>query len=84
MCILTSTVFYQKPINSAKVSEAAVIGISEWKLNDSVLFSEIQIANCDLICCDTNRHGDNVTCFIRGNLTQNDFFPPRIYTFFFY
>ena len=33
----------------AKLSEAAVIGISELKLDDSVLSSEIKIENYDLI-----------------------------------
>ena len=41
----------------AKLSEAAVIGISESKLDDSVLSSEIQIENYDLIRSDRNRHG---------------------------
>ena len=41
----------------AKLSEAAVIGISESKLGDSVLSSEIQIENYDLIHSDRNRHG---------------------------
>ena len=41
----------------AKLSEAAVIGISESKLGDSVLSSEIQIENYDLIRSDRNRHG---------------------------
>ena len=41
----------------AKLSKAAVIGISESKLDDSVLSSEIQIKNYDLIRSDRNRHG---------------------------
>ena len=41
----------------AKLSEAAVIGILESKLDDSVLSSEIQIGNYDLIRSDRNRHG---------------------------
>ena len=40
-----------------KLSEAAVIGISKSKLDDSVLSCEIQIANYDLIRSDRNRHG---------------------------
>ena len=55
----------------AKLSEAAVIGISESKLDDSVLSSEIQIENYDLICSDRNRHGGGVACFIRNNLSYN-------------
>ena len=52
----------------AKLSEAAVIGISESKLGDSVLSSEIQIENYDLIRADWNRHGGGVACFIRNDL----------------
>ena len=67
-----------------KLSEALVIGISESKLDDSVLSSEIQIQNFDLIRSDRNRHGGGVTCFIRNDwaqmsylTTQNHFFPLR-------
>ena len=54
----------------AKLKEAAVIGISESKL-DSVLSSEIQMENYDLICSDRNRHGSGVACFIRNDLSYN-------------
>ena len=66
MCILTSIVFYRKIDELqyiVKLSEAAVIGISESKLDDSVLSSEIQIENYDLIRSDRNRHCDGVTWF---------------------
>ena len=53
----------------AKLSEAAVIGISESKLDDSVLSSEIQIENYDLIPSDRNRHGGGVAYFIRNDLS---------------
>ena len=46
----------------AKLSEAAFIGISESKLDDSALSSEIQIETYDLICSDRNKHGDGVDC----------------------
>ena len=54
-----------------KLSEAAVIDISESKLNDLVLSSEIQIENYDLIRSDKNRHGGGVACFIRNDLSYN-------------
>ena len=44
----------------AKLSEAIIIGISESKLDDSVLSSEIQIENYDLIHSERNRHGGGV------------------------
>ena len=33
--------------------------------------SEIQIENYDLICSDRNRHGGDVACFIRNDLSYN-------------
>ena len=41
----------------ARLTNAAVIGISESKLDDSVLTSEIQIAEYDLLRCDRNKRG---------------------------
>ena len=55
----------------AKLSEAAVIGFSESKLDDSVLSFEIQIENYELIRSDKNRHGGGVACFIRNYLSCN-------------
>ena len=40
----------------ARLTNAAVIGISESKLDDSVPTSEIQIDKYDLLRCDRNRH----------------------------
>ena len=64
----------------AKLSEVAFVGISESKLDDSVLSSEIQIENYDLIRSDRNRHGGGVACFIRDNLSYNtkSFLPSEI------
>ena len=55
----------------AKLSEAAVIGISESKLDDSVLPSEIQVGTYDLIRSDKNSHGGGVACFIKNYLSYN-------------
>ena len=64
----------------AKLSEATVIGISESKLDDSVLSSEIQIENYELLRSDSNRHGGGVACFIRNDLFYNtkSFLPSEI------
>ena len=66
----------------AKLSEAAVICISE--LDDSVLSSEIQIENYDLIRSDRNRHGGSVAYFIRNDLSCNtkSFLPSEIENIF--
>ena len=55
----------------ARLTNAAVIGIFESKLDDSVLTSEIQMDECDLLCCDRNRHGGGVACYIRNDLSYN-------------
>ena len=55
----------------ARLTNAAVIGISESKLDDSVSTSEIQIDEYDLLRCDRNRHGGGVACYIRNDLSYN-------------
>ena len=42
----------------AKLSNAAVIDISEWKLDNPVLSSEIHIDNYNALHCDRNRLGE--------------------------
>ena len=61
----------------ARLTNAAVIGISESKLDDSVSTSEIQIDEYDLLRCDRNRHGGGVACYIRNDLSYNvkSYFP---------
>ena len=51
----------------AKLSNAAVIGISEPKLDGSFLSSEIHIDNYNTLRCDWNRHEGEVVCYIRNN-----------------
>ena len=41
----------------ARLTNAAVTGISESKLDDSVFTSEIQIDEYDFLRCDRNKHG---------------------------
>ena len=71
--------------NIAKLSNAAVIGIGESKLDDSVLSSEIHIDNYNTLRCDRNRHGGGVVCYIRNDLSYDvkSFFPPEIENIFF-
>ena len=68
----------------AKLSEAAVIGILESKLDDSVLSSEIQIENYDLIRSDRNRNRGWVSYFVRNDLSYNtkSFLPSEIENIF--
>ena len=53
----------------AKLTNAAVTGISESKLDDSFLISEIQINKYDLLRCERNKHGGGVTCCIRNDFS---------------
>ena len=66
--------------NIAKLSNAAVIVISESKLNDSILSSEIHIDNNNTLHCDRNRHWGRVVCYITNDLSYDVkyFFPPEI------
>ena len=63
----------------------AVVGISESKLDNSVLSSEIHIDNFNTLCFDRNRHGGGVVCYIRNNLSYDvkSFFPPETENIFF-
>ena len=55
----------------AKSTNAVVIGISESKLDDSELTSEIEIGEYDLLHCGRRRHGGGVDCYIRNDLSHN-------------
>ena len=55
--------------NIAKLSNATVIGISESKLGESVLSPEIHIDNYNKFRCDQDRHGEEVVCYIRSDLS---------------
>ena len=71
--------------NIAKLSNAAVIGISKSKLDYSGLPSEIYIDNYNTFHHDWNRHGVGIVCYIRNNLSYDikSFFLPEIENIFF-
>ena len=71
--------------NIAKLSNAAVIGISESILNDSVLSSEVHIDNYNTLQCDRNRHRREIVWYIRNGLSSEVkyFFPPETENIFF-
>ena len=58
-------------------THAAVIGISESKLDETIYLPEIQISNYELLRCDRNRNGGGVACYIRSDIgyLQKYFFP---------
>ena len=49
-------------------TNAAITGISESKLVESVLEPEIQIDDYKILRCDRNRHGGGVACYITNEL----------------
>ena len=69
----------------ARLTNVALIGISESKLDDSMLTSEIQIDESGLLHCDRNRQGGGVACYIRNDLSCNvqSYFPKDIENIFF-
>ena len=55
----------------AKSNNAAIIGISEFKLDESVLEPEIRIDDYKILWCDRNRHGGGVACYVRNDVSYN-------------
>ena len=49
----------------AKLVNATVIGLSETKLDDVVLSSELEIDGYDLVRPDRSRRGGGVACFVK-------------------
>ena len=55
----------------AKKSKAVVIGISESKLDKSVLDGEVSIDGYEMIRSDRDRHGGGVACYVRSDMAFN-------------
>ena len=54
----------------AKVANATVIGLSETKLDNTVLSSELEIEGYDLVRSDRSRRG-GVACFVKNSVLYN-------------
>ena len=69
----------------AERTKAAVIGITESKLDESIFQSEIKIGNYDLLRYGRNRNGGVVACYIRSDISyvQKNVFPNVIENIFF-
>ena len=69
----------------AKSTNVTIIGISESKLDESVLEPEIEIDDYKILQCDRNRQGGGVACYIRNGLNYNiiSVFPSEIESVFF-
>ena len=55
----------------ARKTRVTVIGITESKLDGSVLDGEIDIDGYELVRSDQNRHGGGVACYIRSDISFN-------------
>ena len=55
----------------AKNSNAAIIGITESKLDKTILDNEVKINGYELKRADSNRQGGGVACYIRKDLSFN-------------
>ena len=55
----------------AKSTNATVLGISEAKLDESVLEPDIQTGDDKILRCDRNRQGGGLVCYIRNDLSYN-------------
>lgn len=76
---------FSKLRNIAELSSAVVIGVSASKSHDSVLSSEIEVDYFNTLCCDRNRHGGKLVCYIRKDISYDVkyFFPHEIENVFF-
>ena len=68
-----------------KLCNAAVIGITESKLDDCILDLEIQLDNYQILRCDRDRKGSGVACYVKNDLSyiEKDFFPEEFKNMFF-
>ena len=55
----------------ANKSNATILGISETKLDNTIMDSELKIEGYDLIRSDRNRHGGGVACYIKKDRHYN-------------
>ena len=69
----------------ATSTNAAIIGICEFKLDASVLEQEINIDNYKILCSDRNRLSGGLACYVRNDLSYTflSVFPCEIENIFF-
>ena len=54
-----------------KLTNAIIIGLSETKLDNTVLSSELEIEGYDLVRSDRSRRGGGVACFVKNSISYN-------------
>ena len=55
----------------ARKSKAAIIGVTESKLDATILDGEVNIDGYEVIRSDRNRHGGGVACYVRNDISFN-------------
>ena len=54
-----------------KLTNAIIIGLSETKLDNTVLSSELETEGYDLVRSDRSRKGEGVACFVKNSISYN-------------
>ena len=54
-----------------KLKNATVIGLSETKLDNTVLRSELEIEGYDLVRSERSRRGGGVACFVKNSVSYS-------------
>ena len=55
----------------ANITNASIIGISETKLDETILSSELEVDSNDLVRLDRSRRGSGVACYIETSIAYN-------------
>ena len=58
-----------------RISKVGILGITESKLDDSILDSEVSVEGYQIIRSDRNRNGGGVACYIREDFVFNHISP---------
>ena len=54
-----------------KLTNAIVIGLSETKLDNTVLSGELEIEGYDLVRPDGSQRGGSMACFVKNSISYN-------------
>ena len=57
--------------NTANLTNGTVIGLSETKLDNTVLSSELEIEGYGPVRSDRSRRRGSVACFVKNSISQN-------------
>ena len=58
-------------IDIAELTNATLIGLSETKLGNIVLSSELEIERYALVRSDRSRRGGSLVCFVKNSISYN-------------